>query len=344
MLLIVQTQLISQISISGNDILALKGTTRTALSPMDDSVMVAIGPGGSNQTWDYRNINSEMFIAGMLEYLEPANGFRSDLFPEANFRQRMSASTEEGSFLIDSYMNVTTQNLRSLGVASDFAGFSFTEISQDDFAPLPMTFGTNWLAVSNDTSDQIGFLTITIDSTWNTVDGSGTLRLPLGDIECLRIREMSKTISSSTFNGVPFSDPDTTIEVSYLWLSRAHLQTFMVDSIDGGMGNVSMMLSGEVTSIKESYTAIPDKFVLKQNYPNPFNPSTTINYSIPIDGNVTLTVYDIMGSEVTVLDRGFKSAGSYTSNFDASNLTSGIYFYRLQAGNFVESKKMILMK
>jgi len=97
---------------------------------------------------------------------------------------------------------------------------------------------------------------------------------------------------------------------------------------------------------------IPKKIMLYQNYPNPFNPSTTINYQIPAYSLVTLKVYDVLGSEVVTLVNSEKSAGNYEIEFDASNLSSGVYFYQLKAANpstgsgqsFVETKKMVFMK
>ena len=89
---------------------------------------------------------------------------------------------------------------------------------------------------------------------------------------------------------------------------------------------------------------LPDKYELSQNYPNPFNPSTRIKYSILADGLVTLKVYDVLGSEVTTLVNENKQAGFYEVEFNASSLANGVYFYRLQAGDFVETKKMILLK
>ena len=193
----------AQISISSSDILALKGTSRAAYTSVEETDTIVITPGGINQTWDYRNINTEAFTSALLEYLDAAGGYRADLFPEANFRQRISATTDDGSLILDSYMNVSSNILRTLGSARDFAGFSFIEVEDDDAGPLPMMYGTSWLSVSNDTSDQFGFRTITNDSTWNSVDASGILRLSMGDFECLRLREMSKTITESTFNGAP---------------------------------------------------------------------------------------------------------------------------------------------
>ena len=88
----------------------------------------------------------------------------------------------------------------------------------------------------------------------------------------------------------------------------------------------------------------PENFRLEQNYPNPFNPTTTIKYSIPESGIVSLKFYDILGNEVASLVNEEKAPGVYSVTFDAGNLSSGVYFYKIQAGKFTESKKMTLIK
>ena len=88
----------------------------------------------------------------------------------------------------------------------------------------------------------------------------------------------------------------------------------------------------------------PTEFILEQNYPNPFNPSTVISYQLPVSSNVILRVYDVLGKEVATLANEEKPAGNYEIEFSADGLTSGIYFYKLQSGEFVETKKMLLMK
>jgi hypothetical protein len=89
---------------------------------------------------------------------------------------------------------------------------------------------------------------------------------------------------------------------------------------------------------------LPNKYSLSQNYPNPFNPSTEIKYSIAREGNVSLKIYDALGREMAVVVDGYKNAGNYSATFNADNLTSGIYFYRLTAGEFNQVRKMILLK
>jgi len=89
---------------------------------------------------------------------------------------------------------------------------------------------------------------------------------------------------------------------------------------------------------------LPDEYALEQNYPNPFNPTTKIKYSIPQSSKVVIKVYDVLGNEITTLVNEEKPIGSYELTWYAEGLPSGIYFYRLQAGSFIETKKMILMK
>jgi len=91
---------------------------------------------------------------------------------------------------------------------------------------------------------------------------------------------------------------------------------------------------------------IPAAYSLSQNYPNPFNPGTIIKYQIPVSGNVSLKIYDDLGKEVAVLTAGFHSAGIFSNNFDIRRygLASGVYFYTLRAGDFVQTKKMVIMK
>jgi hypothetical protein len=99
-----------------------------------------------------------------------------------------------------------------------------------------------------------------------------------------------------------------------------------------------------ITDIKETSGSIPGHFDLGQNYPNPFNPTTTISYQLPANSTVSLKVYDPLGREVATLVNARQVMGSYQTTFDASQLSSGVYLYQLRAGNYVQTRKMVLMK
>ncbi len=109
-------------------------------------------------------------------------------------------------------------------------------------------------------------------------------------------------------------------------------------------GNISVRQSKHNGKFEKEVAAVDNPRVLLRNYPNPFNPSTTIHYEIPVDGLVVLKVYDVLGREVKTLVDDYRSKGSYNVLFNASDLASGIYIYRLSSGNSISVKKMLLMK
>jgi hypothetical protein len=103
-------------------------------------------------------------------------------------------------------------------------------------------------------------------------------------------------------------------------------------------------LSELITSVDKLVTSVPTQFSLDQNYPNPFNPSTTIKFELPRASLVNLSAFDILGRQVSVLVNERKDAGVYEVRFDGSSLASGVYFYRLQTGSFVDTKRLLLLK
>lgn len=109
-------------------------------------------------------------------------------------------------------------------------------------------------------------------------------------------------------------------------------------------GQSGLVVSLTTTGVSELTNSTPHTWSLGQNYPNPFNPATVISYQIPVNTYVTLKVYDMLGREVKTLVNERQTAGTHLVTFDAGNLASGVYFYRMQAGSFVQTKKLILMK
>jgi photosystem II stability/assembly factor-like uncharacterized protein len=115
----------------------------------------------------------------------------------------------------------------------------------------------------------------------------------------------------------------------------------------GTGGRILKTTTGGITSVQQVSNGVPNKFSLSQNYPNPFNPNTKIKFDIPEQGVqhlVQVKVFDILGREVATLVNEELKPGTYEINFDGSNLSSGIYYYKLNAGDYTQSKKMVLMK
>jgi len=137
---------------------------------------------------------------------------------------------------------------------------------------------------------------------------------------------------------------------SYSWLVPPPASTQCLIRISDAGNPATNDVSDNVFTIndppgvEDQFSGIPDDFALLQNYPNPFNPNTTIYYGLPEESSVELKIYDILGNQIMKYVEDQQAAGYHKINFDASGFISGIYFYQLQAGDFVETKKMILMK
>ncbi|MFQ5768913.1 MAG: T9SS type A sorting domain-containing protein, partial [bacterium] len=131
-------------------------------------------------------------------------------------------------------------------------------------------------------------------------------------------------------------------------LTNTNIQSFAINSsgqiFAGTDGSGVFRSVRSTTSVKGITDEIPTSFSLEQNYPNPFNPNTTIQFSLPRPGYVTLEMYNSLGEEVMTLVANYLSAGKYKVDWDARGLASGVYYYRLKVGGFFETKRLILMK
>jgi probable HAF family extracellular repeat protein len=150
------------------------------------------------------------------------------------------------------------------------------------------------------------------------------------------LEELNQVYASLLTSG---SDLYTALDISS---DSQYIVGYGLNGITGQDEGYLLAVSG-TSSVDESQSN-PGNFVLYQNYPNPFNPSTTIKFQVPNSSFVNLKVFDILGNEVTTLVNEEKATGNYEVNFEAKVLSSGIYFYKLQAGSFVETKKMIMIR
>lgn len=130
---------------------------------------------------------------------------------------------------------------------------------------------------------------------------------------------------------------DSTIQIAFYFTSTCC-------SEDNGWYIDDISINGIITGVKDRKTKVPAKYSLSQNYPNPFNPSTTIRFSLPRAAQVKLTVYNALGQQVVELLNERKPAGEHTVTFDGRNLSSGVYYYRIDVGEFRKVRKMILLK
>ena len=118
----------------------------------------------------------------------------------------------------------------------------------------------------------------------------------------------------------------------------------MTGWIVGIDGIILKTITGGLVSTSESFTSNPLDFYLFQNYPNPFNPVTKIRYDLPSDGKVSIKIYDINGRLISTLVNENKTAGRYEMEFNGDNLSSGVYYYKIESGSFYKVRKMLLIK
>ena len=137
---------------------------------------------------------------------------------------------------------------------------------------------------------------------------------------------------------------------NFTWSSNQWVYSIGNLDLVQNAGKLKINYYGSIVTFQFTVTCINDQnlsskiFNLEQNYPNPFNPSTSIQYTIRNSQFVSLKVYDVLGNEVATIVNEEKPIGSYVVNFNANGLASGVYFYRLQAGSFNQTKKFILMR
>jgi predicted GH43/DUF377 family glycosyl hydrolase len=198
---------------------------------------------------------------------------------------------------------------------------------------------------------------ITIPDSLSFAESNDTLNLTIGNWGYIPLNPLiidSLFNFNSNFTILNPLSPSTSIQpfedikIQILFKSTqagSYEDTLYISSNDTSQSIKKIVLKGQ-SSITDAgeISGTPLKFKLSQNYPNPFNPSTKINFAIPQTSFVNLTVYNVLGEEVATLVNETKAPGNYEVNFNAVNLTSGIYFYKLQTGSFNETKKMILIK
>jgi hypothetical protein len=163
--------------------------------------------------------------------------------------------------------------------------------------------------------------------------------------------EVQLALDSSFSNAKTFSSTKSFVQVNslsagnYYWKVRSKDSVGNVSSYSG-IGQFSV---NSVTAVDNKKNEVPKEFAVSQNYPNPFNPSTVINYALPKTSLVSIKIYDVLGQEVKTLMNFERQAGNYSAQWNGDNnlgqhVSTGIYIYRVTAGQYVKSMKMILLK
>ncbi len=227
---------------------------------------------------------------------------------------------------IDGASNWYTQ---SAGITKNLHGVCFTDanngtvVGDDGIILHTSDGGAKWRAQSSGTNEDLYGVHF-IDSNLGKIVGSNA------------------TILHTTDGGITWTIQTACTDNDLFAVSFTDEN---IGSTVGDNGTILRTTNGGITSVFDEKGIEPlKKYILSQNYPNPFNPGTIINYKVGSKQFVSLKVYDLLGKELATLVNSEQSAGNYAVEFNGSNLSTGVYFYRLQIGNFIDTKKMILAK
>lgn len=277
------------------------------------------------------------------------------------FLQELQNSDADWKFIVSSVpFNVGQRQAIELGVQLQDQVVAVPGIPEGSTAIFAtMEFADKWAGYPEDVEAVLGFIeqnnienvvVLSGDSHNAAIDDGENAGLPeimAGGLEITnsKIAATFEQFGVSIWNqgGQGLSTPEFNNAFGKVTVFEADsVQLELIDEFGTKFAGYTLV-NGGVTSTGE-YDAVVNEYELRQNYPNPFNPATTIAYSIPEAGQVTLKVFNMLGQEVTTLVNQEVTAGSHQVKFDASNLASGIYFYQIKAGNFVQTKKLMLLK
>ena len=350
----------AQITITADDVNA-KLTPGNIVHNIQDTTTISANIGTTGATaWDFSGLLAD--VTTNLASVDPATTPFFSFFPSATHALKTSLSGSipgapgpvSGDLYLYLVLGTDLLNPGQMGGGTvtvpgtgTFPGeIRFRNAPFDTTYALPSTLGTQWGSsyTSNDTIwiHNVPFLgDITLPgnpanhSLNYAVDAYGSMTIPGGSVHnALRIKKTDR--GSGTIVGWIFLAKD-----------GASVQLTPAEQADNGtiaVQRTSITWSPAFTTDVAESPAAPRTFTLAQNYPNPFNPSTTITYRLPEAADVTLEIYDQLGRTIAILEHGKKDAGEHHITFNGSGLSSGIYFYRLRADSFVQTRAMLLVK
>jgi hypothetical protein len=309
-----------------------------------DTTGIAPGEAGANRIWNFANL----IISGetSIEYfLSPSATPYYYLFPNSN----MASIHLFNSIPTTHYFYISDTGFVQLGW-----------VDPQTIARFPNPFPRN-LYPAYYGSQHINNYNFTITSEniteyiWGiktqSCDGYGTIILPSGTYNnTLRIKTIDDEADTIRIGGVVISIYHN-ITTNYFWYVQGYKFPVFVLSYaayqNGYYKNAAYCLVNEPVGVKRITSDVPKNYYLYQNFPNPFNPSTIIRFRLKESGFVSLKIYDILGRETAILVNEKLQAGKYEIPYSVNlnnNLSGGVYFYRLEAGNYVQTRKMILLK
>ncbi|MDD2889801.1 MAG: T9SS type A sorting domain-containing protein [bacterium] len=331
----ISSAVFAQIVVDSSDIVQAIGTT-TIINGID-SVTINLGTTGGPQVWDFTtqpmgNNNTQNSIVNANA--TPFN----DSFPTSNITYQKIKYADSSADTSYQYERLTKDSMLTLGggVFLDSASY-FVVLHPVSYKPLPMTYNNSW--VDHYTYKYTDYNLRYDYYGHSTIDAYGKIKIPYGEFNCLRISTLDTVflcLESLFYYDTLVTNTYSFVTENYGSVAEVVLRVDSTDSV------YSLSRLTSFTGIEESNLKLPS--VPLSISPNPFPLSTVIKYQIPADSRVSLNIYDISGKIVKTLVNEEKQRGSYSINFNSKDYPAGIYFAKFKAGDYKETKKLILMK
>jgi len=304
-----------------------------------DTNNISQGNSGANQSWSFLSLIRQ--DSTNINFVSASSTPYSAQFPGSNL-----ASTNDNSNY--SFFTTSASNMFVNGYAGPDQLISYTDPQL--YLQYPFTYGSSFSDIFSANYIISGSSVKRTGTTTVSGDAWGTINLPVGSFSnSLRVKYIISTRDSANI-GIPVITVTNT--TSYVWFVPGRkfpvfeivYSTISINGTEFGNNKTVNYNDGSTIGISNISNEVPDGYSLSQNYPNPFNPTTNLEFGISDLEFVSLKIFNTLGKEVATLVNEKLSAGTYKYSFDASELTSGIYFYTLKAGEYSETKRMILVK
>ena len=288
------------------------------------------------QTWDFTNYTINK--VGTSTGVEPGSAPFASQFPEANAVLHTKSYLTGDTLYAWQYQRINADRLLLYGV-SDQTSISMTYDPPVLQAMIPLTYGMTWVTQRDSTSILPPYYVI-IETT-ATVDAYGTLKIPSGNFDCLRI-----TLERVGITYTPVGS-DTSRSRSYHFYTKKMVELNILGIPEAQFNEPTIDVAGFNFSVPDNSGGIGEASLNAYNcfvYPNPFQNAAKIIYRIQTPGNVSLKIFDYLGKEVKTLVNENRSSGQHECTFDAGGLPAGVYFCQMKSGNTLQSIKMVLTR
>jgi hypothetical protein len=338
----------SQITIDAEHFGDIVGAVGTYMVSTTGSIPVDLGQAGpANWVWNFSDVNLDNCIVYKYTVVDAQITPSAGVYPGADFVLKES-DVADSAWFVNTFVDLLHDSLRVVGKELSMPPDTIkTKTSFDDYYPVPLEYGTEWTSAQAETLDFGGSPYVSATTNENLVDAWGTIQLPIGIFDCLRIRTLSTL--ADEYGEI------TWVRYTFVGTSSILLAIVQgeVDDPDLNFSNAVYveMFSGSNTGVKGRpvQTGAPESFRLLANFPNPFNPVTHIRYDIPSYARIDLSVFKALGEKVKTLYSGFRIPGQYTAVWDGTDaegnsMPSGVYCCRLRGQGFTQSRNMTLVR